>query len=361
MWKRVALIVRGGSVARIDRELRQLGLPVLRTSREQLPRPRVALVWTPLSFGNPEIDKNHPRHFWPGSGYVDWVATTWYSPFREGSAFERFYSYPAWNDKPFAFSEFSVWGPESPGFVDQVFGFVRTHPRVKMAMYYQSTAMGREFRLSAHPRSRAAVRRHVRSARFVALAPEFEPEPGTPVNLRPEGETANLRPRGVVVVRPPGAKRALRLRQARQLPVGTTVDTTRGRVELVTAVDASGAQTQSAVIYGGRFVVRQAASSAETRLVLNGRLQCGAASAARERRPKRKRTRRLWVKTEGKGDFTTNGKYGSGSVRGTEWLTHDRCDGTLVRVSRGVVAVRDFGRQVTVEVAAGDQYLARRR
>ena len=31
-------------------------------------------------------------------------------------------------------------------------------------------------------------------------------------------------------------------------------------------------------------------------------------------------------------------------MRGTKWLTDDRCDGTLVRVKRGKVAVKDLQR-----------------
>jgi hypothetical protein len=46
-------------------------------------------------------------------------------------------------------------------------------------------------------------------------------------------------------------------------------------------------------------------------------------------------------------------------VRGTIWLTEDRCDGTLTRVKRGVVAVQDFGTRKTKLVRAGKSYLAR--
>jgi hypothetical protein len=46
-------------------------------------------------------------------------------------------------------------------------------------------------------------------------------------------------------------------------------------------------------------------------------------------------------------------------VRGTIWEMIDRCDGTLTRVRRGRVAVRDFGRRKTVVVRAGKSYLAR--
>jgi ferric-dicitrate binding protein FerR (iron transport regulator) len=45
-------------------------------------------------------------------------------------------------------------------------------------------------------------------------------------------------------------------------------------------------------------------------------------------------------------------------VRGTIWLTEDRCDGTLVRVVRGRVDVRDLTRRRTVVVRAGQSYLA---
>jgi hypothetical protein len=48
-------------------------------------------------------------------------------------------------------------------------------------------------------------------------------------------------------------------------------------------------------------------------------------------------------------------------VRGTIWLTEDRCGGTLVKVKRGLVAVRDERRSRTVLVGVGKQYLARAR
>jgi hypothetical protein len=48
-------------------------------------------------------------------------------------------------------------------------------------------------------------------------------------------------------------------------------------------------------------------------------------------------------------------------VRGTKWLTEDRCDGTLTRVVRGKVEVRDFVKRKTILVKAGKKYLARSR
>ena len=68
---------------------------------------------------------------------------------------------------------------------------------------------------------------------------------------------------------------------------------------------------------------------------------------------------KLWG--SGKGKFRTDGKYSSATVRGTIWLVQDRCEGTLTKVRRGTVAVRDFKRKKTVTVKAGHTYLARRR
>jgi RTX calcium-binding nonapeptide repeat (4 copies) len=59
-----------------------------------------------------------------------------------------------------------------------------------------------------------------------------------------------------------------------------------------------------------------------------------------------------------KGHFRTRGRNSSATVRGTEWVMAERCDGTLTSVLRGAVAVRDFHRHRTVIVPAGDSYLA---
>lgn len=172
-WRRSVLVLRGGDVASIDAKLKRLRMPAVKTSARTLGRPPVAFLWIPLSFGNPEVARNHPRHWWPGSGYVDWVGTTWYSPFLAVSAMSRFYYYPLWRNKPFAFGEYAVRGAESPGFIRLFFRFVRGHRRVRMIVYNQSGLLRREFRLSAHPRSRAVLRRALKSSRYLSLAPEF--------------------------------------------------------------------------------------------------------------------------------------------------------------------------------------------
>ena len=77
------------------------------------------------------------------------------------------------------------------------------------------------------------------------------------------------------------------------------------------------------------------------------------------RRLSRRKIRRL--RGSGKGRFRTRGRYSSATVRGTVWTVTDRCDGTLTKVTRGVVAVRDFRRKKTVRLRAGRSYLAKAR
>jgi ferric-dicitrate binding protein FerR (iron transport regulator) len=69
--------------------------------------------------------------------------------------------------------------------------------------------------------------------------------------------------------------------------------------------------------------------------------------------------RSLWV--NGKGNFKTRGKRASAIVRGTYWLTEETDAGTRVQVKRGLVAVRDFVKKVTVLVPAGRSYVAKPR
>lgn len=165
-WRRLAVITRGGPVALINRRLRKLRLPPLRLAAKRLPRVALPVMWVPLSFGNPEIARNHPRHFWPGGRFVDWVGTTWYSPYKASSAMDAFYRGGPWRRKPFAFAEWGVWGADDPAFVRQFFSFMRTHPRVRMAVYYRSAELKPEFRLSNKPRTRTQLRRSVRWSRL---------------------------------------------------------------------------------------------------------------------------------------------------------------------------------------------------
>ena len=71
----------------------------------------------------------------------------------------------------------------------------------------------------------------------------------------------------------------------------------------------------------------------------------------------RRTIRRL--RANARGRFRTGGRNSSATVRGTIWDIADRCDGTLTKVRRGSVVVRDFRRKRNIVVRAGKSYLAR--
>ena len=173
--------------------------------------------------------------------------------------------------------------------------------------------------------------------------------PGGPAPVLAKSVTV-ARVSGTVLVRERGAKKFHRLGAADSIPVGSSVDTQKGRVRLTSATQAGG--TQTADFFQGRFKVGQARSGL-TDLKLEGNLGSCARRAANGARRK---TRRLWGR--GTGQFRTTGHNGSATVRGTYWLVEDRCDGTLTKVKEGIVAVRDFTRRRTVLLHAGQQYLA---
>jgi DNA-binding beta-propeller fold protein YncE len=200
----------------------------------------------------------------------------------------------------------------------------------------------------------AQASRQIQVAAAVAAAPP-PPVPMLPAQEpAPDlGETLVADPvAGTVRVRLAGSRRFVPLESVRELPLGSTLDTRRGRVEVATERRRRG-RFQQGVFYGGLFKVRQSAATRfVTDLVLSGALtSCpqGSASAARG-------SRKLWGNADGR--FRTRGRHSSGAVRGTRWLTVDRCDGTLTVVREGTVAVRDFTLDRTVLVDAGQRYLA---
>jgi CSLREA domain-containing protein len=185
---------------------------------------------------------------------------------------------------------------------------------------------------------------------------EFGGKPPEPVLPPPvAGETVNVsRTRGTVKIKLPGSDHFFTLEQGQQVPVGSTFDTSHGRVNL------QAAGSQKAWFYQGQFKLAQKHSAKPlSTLSLTGKLSCKGAGKAATAAKKKKRKRRLWG--DGKGKFRTKGSFSSATVRGTRWLVEDRCDGTLTVVKRGKVAVKDFVRHRTVIVKAGHKYFARRK
>jgi len=185
------------------------------------------------------------------------------------------------------------------------------------------------------------------------------------------GETlSTTSARGTVLVRTPGSKRPVALDAAATIPVGSVVDARRGAIVLRTALP--GGDVQEATVGGAKFELRQAKSGMTSIRLRGGDFStcpsgAPAARAAsahmaraghRSRRGRKAVVRRLWARDD-HGRFRTHGANSVATVRGTSWVTVDRCDGTLTIVREGEVVVHDerTGRNVTV--SAGERYLAR--
>jgi streptogramin lyase len=184
-----------------------------------------------------------------------------------------------------------------------------------------------------------------------------EPEFGESVVLEPEGRVKVKTPGGEWKALPAGA----------ELPVGAAVDARHGHVDLTSEGCRGG--TQTGTFGGGIFSVGQSrAACGRVDVYLRGgnfrrcnrlasRRAGGSlvASASRARR-----VRGLWGRDRG-GRFRSHGRHSHATVRGTRWVTVDRCDGTFTRVTDGAVAVRDYTRHRTVLVRAGHSYVAKSR
>ena len=188
------------------------------------------------------------------------------------------------------------------------------------------------------------------------------PSQQAPTALPPPvvAKTANAFPvQPGVLVKPPGATRFVPLASPSQVQFGAVIDARKGRVRIVIANGKGG--TDSADFYGGIFrIVQRAARVPVAELILQG----GSFRACRKPGSRRARSaarpgksiRRLWG--DGGGSFRTRGRYAAATVRGTRWLTDDRCNGTLVRVAAGAVTVRDLVKRRNVVVRARRSYFA---
>ena len=176
------------------------------------------------------------------------------------------------------------------------------------------------------------------------------------------GETASAAvDKGVVRIKLPGGKGFVALTDVKSIPLGATIDTTKGQVELTMAADSAG-KTQVGHISQGQFILRQSPRSALTTLQLSG----GGLSTCKTKLPHggapkqasaARRSRRLFASVKGR--FRTRGRNSSATVRGTKWLQKDTCSGTLTKVTQGAVMVRDFRLRKNKLIKAGHSYFAR--
>ena len=157
-WRRIVTILRGGRVR-------------LRTGDADLPRPQVAFLWSPMTGGSPNIPALRPGVYWPGSRYVDWVSTSFYSKFPTFHYLEPYYrDFAQRFHKPFAFGEWAMWGADDAGFARRLFAWIRGHGRVRMAVYNQGQNPVGPFRLRHFPRAQRVIRSALGSSLFAKAA-----------------------------------------------------------------------------------------------------------------------------------------------------------------------------------------------
>jgi hypothetical protein len=170
-FRRMAVILRGGRAAAIDRTLASLGLPPLRAAGD-LPRSgTVRIVWNPQGHGTPFIPANGPRAYWPGGAFVDVVGDDLYSDSGEPSwrGMDVLYAF----GKPFLVAEWALEREDDPAWIHRMFAWVLSHPRTVGLVYFDQGWSGGSgvYRLGTKPRGLAAERQEIRRPRFAASAP----------------------------------------------------------------------------------------------------------------------------------------------------------------------------------------------
>jgi hypothetical protein len=171
-FRRIAVILRGGSVGVINARLRAAGVRPLRAAAEDIPSSgKVEIVWNPQGHGTPFISANSPAAYWPGSGFVDIVADDLYSDSAEPSwqGMDTLYAY----GKPFLVAEWALERVDDPAFAARLFTWVSEHPRTVGLVYFNKGWSGGTgiYELRTKPRSLAVYRQAIRNARYLSKLP----------------------------------------------------------------------------------------------------------------------------------------------------------------------------------------------
>jgi glucose/arabinose dehydrogenase len=225
-----------------------------------------------------------------------------------------------------------------------------------------------------------SLNNRIRRVDAAEAVPAAQPQPLPPPVLGKKVNVQLVRGRVLIAV-PAGSARSgsaraaqkglkfVPLKGSQQIPVRSFLDTKRGTVRLISATRTQSRGIQSGEFSRGLFQVlqsgkRSARGLTELRLKGSSFRRCRRTSRAKKKKASssaRRRSKRVIRRLRGnaKGRFRTRGRYSSATVRGTIWTTTDRCDGTLTKVSRGRVAVRDLRRKKNISLRRGKSYLAR--
>jgi hypothetical protein len=176
-WRRTVLILRGGPVWRINHRLHTMGLPPVRhvARHATLPRPKVAIMWVPQTRGDPEVPRNLPGVYWPGSSYVDWVGTDFFSYWHNWRWLTPFYEH--YSGKPFELAEWGMLHGDRPQFVRDLFSWIRNHRRLRMFNYFQGYSTADPYNPIHYPKSMRMLRHELASPKFPQYAREYQSPP----------------------------------------------------------------------------------------------------------------------------------------------------------------------------------------
>ena len=159
-FKRLYLILHGGDRAAVNRKLARSGMPPVSGNLPQNPYPTLKIVWNPQGYGSPNVPGNRAHVYYPGDAYVDLVANDLYSIDYRYAWEANLALFRRYRNKPYAIGEFGLWGIDHPAFVRRIGSFIRNHPRVKLAIFFEAQR-GSIFDLASKPRSRAAYRNQI--------------------------------------------------------------------------------------------------------------------------------------------------------------------------------------------------------
>ncbi|MBJ7518331.1 MAG: hypothetical protein JHC84_01430 [Solirubrobacteraceae bacterium] len=169
---------------------------------------------------------------------------------------------------------------------------------------------------------------------------------------------------GTAFVRQRGAGAAIAVREPDLVTDGSVFDTERGGLAI--SVAQAGEVRTTTLTQGLVTIDQDGGRNPVTKVKLVAPLTgCSATRGASIRtfakssQRKRKGRRERRVVARGNGRFRTDGRYGSATVRGTEWQTVDTCKATSVRVFSGVVSVFDRVRGKRRTVRAGQRVVVR--
>ncbi len=216
-WRRFTLLIRGGARRELNERLVRMGLPrIYRAASqndpvyaggpdgvplpvpEELPQPRVAMMWVPQSFGSPNIAGNQPADYWPGREYVDWIGFDLYSKF--AGAFGRDKAFvDQYRGFPVVIGEYGPWDNDHSGaFTDSLLDWAEAENRVKMVLYYRSVDTENLFNIQFYPGAQSVLRSHLDKSRWLEFAPGVRQltDPAPPARPEPVARPAPRRGSG---------------------------------------------------------------------------------------------------------------------------------------------------------------------